>query len=409
MKKRIICALIAVIVFFSGISATNVVVNAKSSGLTVKSSKDTNESDNKDNGLAVKKSSGSTDGKKSDLTTKKSSKGVNDTFSFNESTSEEDDWDDSPNFTPESEYVELAGDGDTPVFSSDYLAEYTEKNGIDLPKQKKKSIIKKIMKKNSNPVYLTEKSSGQYLVTNDVTDLVYYGDTKDNKPDGKGKILQMVSIYPEDYYGHIILNFSDYSYASDEDEIYVVYKYMGEFKNGFYQGYGWKFESPVDEVYRNGTYERELGENYVAVTDDVQQNIFDSCNPISYMGEFKKGKYSGEGIEILPLILGLPFGTTKEEVENEGVDRDFLIYSGTYKNGVGNGKMKMYTWGKLYFNGSMKKGKYSGKGTLYFKGSDQIQYKGEWKYGVYDGKGTLYNTDGSIDYKGKWSNGDYAH
>ena len=37
------------------------------------------------------------------------------------------------------------------------------------------------------------------------------------------------------------------------------------------------------------------------------------------------------------------------------------------------------------------------------------KYDGEWVKDEYHGKGTLYNEDGSIEYKGKWTMGDYAN
>lgn len=393
MKKKIICIVMSVLVFFGCIQIAGVSASAKNNGLTVKSSQDSNndKSGKKSNGLTVKSSQDSGDAETDDRSL---------------------DFDDDTGYDSyENDYIELAGDGDTPIFSTDYIAEYAEKHGINLPKQKKKSVIKKIIKDTSNPVYLTQKSSGQYLVTNDTTDLVYYGNTKDNKPNGKGKILKVVCAVEEKYAGHTMLDFSDCDYATAEENIYMVNVYMGEFKNGYYEGYGWKFNIPGPD-YLNEGYSRDYGANYVAVTDDVQENIWETCNPITYMGEFKKGKYSGEGIEILYPILSFAAGTTKEELKNtgyEGIDREIVIYSGTYKKDKENGKTKQYIWGKLYYDGNMKKGEYDGKGTLYFSNSDQIKYKGEWSYGKYDGKGTLYEKDGSVKYKGKWKNGDYAH
>lgn len=400
MKKKILAILMSAIVLGSGIQTNYIVANAKSSGLTVKSSDDTKQD--------------KTDKKSDDLTV--NTENDNDTPSV--SINIENDANQNDSNTSESDYIELAGDGETPIFSSDYLSEYLEKNGINLPKQKKKSMMKSIMKKNSNPVYLTEKSSGQYLVTNETSDLIYYGDTKDNKPNGKGKILKIMSATQYEYAGHTMLDFSECDYATDEDDMYAVNVYMGEFKNGYYQGYGWKFAIPLGRDYQNSGRYRDLGANYVAVTDDMQENIFETCNPISYMGEFKKGKYSGTGIEILYPILELSNGMTKEELKKleddgadkaEGGDREIILQSGTYSKDKENGKMKIYRWGKLFYDGNMKKGKYDGKGILYFLDSDQIKYKGQWKSGEYNGKGTLYNEDGSVKYKGKWDFGDYAH
>lgn len=159
MKKRIISILLAIVLFCSGIPATSIVANAKNNGLTVKSSQgsDKEETDKKKNNLTVKPSTNS-----------------DDAFTSGDTEINDGSWDfdDEAGYNSyEDDYVELAGDGDTPIFSSDYLTEYTEKHDIDLPRQKKKSMMQKIIKKTSNPVYLTQKSSGQYLVTNDANNL----------------------------------------------------------------------------------------------------------------------------------------------------------------------------------------------------------------------------------------------
>ncbi len=299
-----------------------------------------------------------------------------------------------------------------PIYSMDYLTAYVDANDIQVPKVSKKAEIDKALTDNSASVCL-KKDGDKFVATVEDTEWVYIGEIKDNKPVGVGKILRLVSVNQYEENGITHLDIGEYqSYVSEED-IYFVLSYVGEFKDGYYSGYGWEFASPVLDSNDPGynIYVRNIGYDYVSIYDDLQQNILNSCNPIEYMGEFKKGKRCGEGVKIEYAIREVPEYTDisgiKESVGYE-IDRELQITVGEYENNYINGKVKQYLAGNLLYSGNMKDGSYNGEGTLYYIRSEQIKYKGEWKNGNYHGKGILYNEDGTVVYDGKWSNGDYA-
>lgn len=88
--------------------------------------------------------------------------------------------------------------------------------------------------------------------------------------------------------------------------------------------------------------------------------------------------------------------------------KHIIVYTGEFKKGKENGKLKVYYDGYLLYEGISKKGEIDGKGTLYYQGTKNIRYKGELKNGQYNGKGTSYDQNGNIEYKGQWENGNYA-
>lgn len=82
-----------------------------------------------------------------------------------------------------------------------------------------------------------------------------------------------------------------------------------------------------------------------------------------------------------------------------------LKYDGFIKNGVYDGKGKLYDLAeKVEFEGSFKDGKKHGFGISYDSFGNAI-YKGEWQYDLQDGEGELLNSNGEQIYKGMFYKG----
>ena len=106
--------------------------------------------------------------------------------------------------------------------------------------------------------------------------------------------------------------------------------------------------------------------------------------PISgdvYEGEWKKGKYAGEG------IIEYSDGTK---------------YAGKWANGLPNGQGTLTDSNGNIYKGEWKDGNRHGKGI--YTMSDGSKYVGEWEDSVPNGEGTYTFADGKID-KGIWKKG----
>lgn len=289
-----------------------------------------------------------------------------------------------------------------PVYSPEYLSEYIDNHSIKMPKERYKSEMSKILKDNSNMTPLKTRGTEkiEYSATVEEGEYYYVGEMKNNKPHGWGKVIRLIKVYQYDMDGLPCIDIKEFDCYG---EIVPVIVYMGEFNNGYYDGYGWKY---FDHFEDNYLYPRKIEREYVQVTGDLYEDVLGTCNPIEYMGEFKKGECNGDGVRINyeARMLDEDF-----LYEDKVANREITFEIGEFKNGELSGECKIYLLGKLYYSGEYKHGYYNGKGTLYYPNSDQKQYSGEWRTGEYHGKGTLYNEDGTVKYKGKWKMGDYAN
>lgn len=183
------------------------------------------------------------------------------------------------------------------------------------------------------------------------------------------------------------------AYSSENNILHI--SYMGNFKDGQYDGYG--METFISQAL--GYY-------------------------VEYEGEFKKGKRDGDGIEYeidlkssaddaydtYMQTFNKWFDSTGEQTPEGGMTIPAYVqpvkYDGEWDSGSYEGKGTLY-WsnGKIRYEGKWKDGSADGKGKSYTE-DGVLVYDGEWKKGKYDGKGTLYNSDGSVKYKGKFKNGD---
>lgn len=293
------------------------------------------------------------------------------------------------------------------IRNKDSLLEYIKNHNIDLGDsvQKLKKIEGKI-EGNAVPVNLklNSKFFGKkyYSLTNDTTDIGYVGDLKDNKPDGLGFIVE---------------------YESDLSTSELVYRirYMGEFREGRYDGSGILY------------YTEELSDSEKTLINNSEypQKIVDNIsNPIKYIGEFKNGKPDGQGVSfenycmiefllecidpvnnIIDLSDYYELNTEyagDREIENI-IDNfsNVTINVGEFKDGQADGKIKTYNYGYLLYDGEMKRGSLDGKGKVYYEKSNQIAYEGELMDGMRHGQGTAYDESGNVQYSGKWDHDDY--
>ncbi|MDE6906341.1 MAG: hypothetical protein K2P76_15710 [Lachnospiraceae bacterium] len=233
----------------------------------------------------------------------------------------------------------------------------------------------------------------------------YYGDVnRDGRPDGMGMLVRnWDELYRESSdiqrWTRLFMDEENY-YEQEKENVCVEIEYIGEFKDGFKEGYGIDFGV-------EGIYEIPI---------------------IAYEGEFEHGKRHGSGTA----YLGLAGGTYDEEFNNmlaemylaeysdtinsgllfPTVAKSNLSFEGMYKEGGRDGEGKEYYTGEnenhepcLKYEGEFENSHYSGTGTLYFE-DGKVWYKGEFKNGKYDGKGILYDEQGKVLHEGKFKDGE---
>lgn len=286
----------------------------------------------------------------------------------------------------------------TPIWGSDFLRPYIDEAGIDIDEMWNiaNKLFQTYFKLDTSEGNYVRKSTGlisedYYTITREKTNMFYTGGLKDNKPEGFGAIFEGI----------------EYE-VNGSVEVFIHNKYMGYFKEGRPDGQG---------IYIKDLPDSNTVNNFLLRTEMHQAFIDEYLSPIEYIGEFKKGHYSGKGVLFeypdLELMLGMKSSSEALNYDfNTASDQfnfnDINVYYGSFKDGMLDGHVDIYYKQKLFYSGNAKKNQINGKGTLYFIESDKIQYEGEFKNGKYDGKGTLYDENGNVIYSGKWSVGDYS-
>ena len=148
-------------------------------------------------------------------------------------------------------------------------------------------------------------------------------------------------------------------------------KYVGEFKDGKYNG--------------QGTFTHLDGTKYVGEWKDGKQNgqgIITSPNGQKYIGQWKDGEFNGQGART-------------------GLDGN--KYIGEWKNGKQYGQ-GIFTWpdGQKYV-GEFKDGVSDGQGTKTY--NDGSKYVGDWKDNKFNGQGT-YTFPNGEKYVGEFKDGE---
>ncbi len=315
-----------------------------------------------------------------------------------EITSQDEDTDSKIEST-HTENDDLAGEGAGEETKYGYLIwqnSYTATNDIELNDfTKEENKLNEKLDKISDTVYniTIDKgfTSSKYKITNKTTDFIYYGDIKDNMPNGVGILYKRSEVG----YGRIELN----------DYYYNLF-YVGSFDDGVYDGYGITFNQPEGNDFNAFQYcfdwdsEEEIDSNFYITYYDAWMNYAD------YQGEFSNGLRNGKGNSFYASLLDRTTYSNiigKTYIENVCYD---LIEVGTFKSGKLNGQSKVYTVGTLLYDGNMKNGEKQGKGRLY-DNKGNLEYEGEFKNDMRHGKGTLYDANGKVVYEGEWKNDDY--
>ena len=240
----------------------------------------------------------------------------------------------------------------------------------------------------------------------------YEGETKNNKPNGKGIYYSITGEIREGIFidghlngkGKMTLNngfFIEGNFVDDELDGYGKTiningeLYEGEFKNGIREGKG-KLILPNEDRFE-GCFIKGKLEGF---------GKFICKNGESYEGEFKGGIPNGKGKK--KYKDGSEYeGNFKNGKENGlGIKRckDGQIYEGNFLNGIKNGKGKhIFPDGQKY-EGDFYEDRYNGNGIYLWP--DGLKYEGEFKDDKVEGKGILLWPNGD-KYEGFFIDGKY--
>lgn len=222
----------------------------------------------------------------------------------------------------------------------------------------------------------------------DAVTFYYYGDLKNEKPDGMG-----------------ILFFN------------IGGMYAGNFKNGEPHGYGILYSSGVGIYCESENFEyagdhefRANGESIVYYTDYEKGNNRTPRGEASYIyntNEDYQEEYTYIPTNYTDPMCLPPAVAYEGEMKNNKREGDGKTYYDVFQftNGRDVAWLIGDCYGPIEYVGDYDNDKFSGDGTLYFY-TGQIKYDGKLKNGVPDGKGTLYDENGNIVYKGKFKKGD---
>lgn len=266
--------------------------------------------------------------------------------------------------------------------------EYANNNNIKLcrfPIQEKglADFIEKASLTNDLNIIFLKIDKDEFKRIENPDEYIYYGELKDNKPNGYGMLYKESAI--------------PYGVISYDDRFFNRY-YFGEFKDGKFDGFGLLFAQEESSIY-------DLVSVCPYTEDDPMFLHYYLLwkNPVEFFGIFSDGERNGKGNYI---------STYNIENLQPGHNLDELSYSvieiGDFKGENLDGEGKVY-WGEyLHYDGELKNGMMHGKGKLYYFLSNVLEYEGEFKYDERHGYGTSYSEAGDVVYEGEWKNDDYA-
>lgn len=284
---------------------------------------------------------------------------------------------------------------DTPVNPLSFLQSqitYAANNGITLCRfpEEEAALGAWLEQIPSNPVYVAPDNifgADRFKMTVESKDYLYFGQLRDNRPDGYGILL----CDPE--HSSYLLSYNNRRY---------VLRYVGQFSDGKLDGFGVLFQesgSGRDFLDRLRPYNPDTGENL----DDY----LTWGNYASYFGEFSDGVKHGMGntFNLADFyIADFSIALTQIDLDNPG----FSVDVGRYKSDKLNGECQQYIGGYPYYTGECRDDQFDGYGILYYPGTGIPAYEGEFKNDMRHGKGTSYTENGEIIYQGEWKNDDYA-
>lgn len=212
--------------------------------------------------------------------------------------------------------------------------------------------------------YLEVSSTAKDAISSDDAVLFYFGNLKDNKPDGNGALFS-------------------YSQATG-----LSFGYAGQFKEGKMSGKGITFSH-----YRFGYSLAEAGEyEKNQLNGSGTQYRYDDSTIIYQFYQDKFAEYSDT-------VLSAKSEEEETQLFEHILEKNpavelFLTASSYDLNRTTIDFNEAVIRPYIEYKGNFKYGKYDGKGKFYAPGG-WLAYDGAWGNGKYNGKGTLYNDDGS--------------
>lgn len=230
-------------------------------------------------------------------------------------------------------------------------------------------LVASLFDSNRERAYLEVSSTAKDAISSDDAILFYFGDLKDNKPDGNGAIFS-------------------YSQATG-----LSFGYAGQFKEGKMSGKGITFSH-----YRFGYSLAEAGEyEKNQLNGSGTQYRYDDSTIIYQFYQDKFAEYSDT-------VLSAKSEEEETQLFEHILEKNpavelFLTASSYDLNRTTIDFNEAVICPYIEYKGNFKYGKYDGKGKFYAPGG-WLAYDGAWSNGKYNGKGTLYNDDGSERKKG---------
>lgn len=234
-------------------------------------------------------------------------------------------------------------------------------------------IVKTLLTMESERQYMEVSSLPKDRIGDYEEILFYYGEMKENKPNGNGAL---------------------FAYSTRNG---LSLQYVGKFKDGKIEGKGISFtyDGLVHYLAHAGNYEKNMATGKMTTYYD------NDCQAVGNFFLYKFRDYIDEMSEkwsedelvrqidlLLPQKRVLKLIVTVNLYESPSTTVDF------------NQRVLIP---HIKYEGEMKKGSIEGKGKLYAS-NGWLAYDGEWKKDKYNGKGILYNQDGSIRKKGTFDN-----
>jgi len=239
----------------------------------------------------------------------------------------------------------------------------------------------------------------------------YRGDIKDGLFDGEGELQYSTgSQYEGQFEKGLLHGRGIYTHADG----WVL---EGEFVAGSATGHVLYTEPAFNEEYRGEMLDWKYHGMGTLKTEES-----------TYVGEFKKGKFDGQGQLTYDSGVSYSGGFKDNEFSGQGVYKyGDSVYEGEFENGVLNGQGSITDTDGGVYVGEVSEWVASGKGQKTdaegnvtiatfeggfatgegrFIGVDGRQYEGDFAYGKFDGSGTLTLADLSV-YVGEFSYGEY--
>lgn len=246
-----------------------------------------------------------------------------------------------------------------------------------------------------------------FFQSHDFTKVIVNGSTLHKNFDGKARLVSFDS--EGNKYTIYIGEFKNGKYQGNGTEFYDSgkVKYTGEFKNGEYDGCGIFYLKDNTGILYYKLYKGDFkSSNY-----EGKGTKYFISGEIKYEGEFKNSKYEGKGTEYFESGDIKYEGEFKnDKYEGKGVEyfnSDKIKYEGEFKNSKYNGSGKLfYSDGNIQYDGGFFCGSFDGIGVKYSSEGNK-EYEGGYKKGNFSGEGTEYTIDGNVLYKGCFSDNKY--